>query len=198
MDAEARRALLEHAIRLYGEPAQMDMAVEEMAELTKAICKVKRASCAAEAAAALENAVEEMADVQIMLDQPRIIFHRSTEEIEEAKLERLAGRLHTRYVENGMIREAERGAQPMNKATCRGCGAPIVWIKTPAGKAMPCDPAPVYYKAAPGGKDKIVTTRGEVVSCEIVPGAETTDAGYRPHWATCPQAGQFKKGGTAR
>lgn len=109
IDAEARRALLEHAIRLYGEPAQMDMAVEEMAELTKAICKVKRASCAAEAAAALENAVEEMADVQIMLDQLRIIFHRSTEEIEEAKLERLAGRLHTRYVENGMIREAERG-----------------------------------------------------------------------------------------
>ena len=75
---------------------------------------------------------------------------------------------------------------------------PIVWIKTPAGKAMPCDPAPVYYKAAPGGKDKIVTTRGEVVSCEIVPGAETTDAGYRPHWATCPQAGQFKRGGRAR
>lgn len=62
-------------------------------------------------------------------------------------------------------------------------------------KAMPCDPAPVYYKAAPGGKDKIVTTRGEVVSCEIVPGAEATDAGYRPHWATCPQAGQFKRGG---
>lgn len=86
----------------------------------------------------------------------------------------------------------------MNKATCRGCGAPIVWIKTPAGKAMPCDPAPVYYKAAPGGKDKIVTTRGEVVSCEIAPGGEATDAGYRPHWATCPQAGQFKKGGTAR
>ena len=83
----------------------------------------------------------------------------------------------------------------MNRATCRGCGAPIVWIKTPAGKAMPCDPAPVYYKAAPGGKDKIVTTRGEVVSCEIVPGAEATDAGYRPHWATCPQAGQFKGGG---
>lgn len=83
----------------------------------------------------------------------------------------------------------------MNRATCRGCGAPIVWIKTPAGEAMPCDPAPVYYKAALGGKDKIVTTRGEVVSCEIVPGAEATDAGYRPHWATCPQVGQFKRGG---
>lgn len=95
MDAEARRALLEHAIRLYGEPAQMDMAVEEMAELTKAICKVKRASCAAEAAAALENAVEEMADVQIMLDQLRIIFGRSTAEIEEDKLRRLLRRINS-------------------------------------------------------------------------------------------------------
>lgn len=86
----------------------------------------------------------------------------------------------------------------MNKATCRGCGAPIVWIKTPAGKAMPCDPAPVYYKATPDGKDKVVTTRGEVVSCEIVPGANATDAGYRPHWATCPQADHFKRGGPRR
>nr|UVY08557.1 MAG: hypothetical protein [Bacteriophage sp.] len=67
-----------------------------------------------------------------------------------------------------------------------------MWIKTPAGKAMPCDPAPVYYKATPDGKDKVVTTRGEVVSCEIVPGANATDAGYRPHWATCPQAGTFR------
>lgn len=79
MEKEERTALLTRAIRTYGEPAQIDMAIEEMA------------------------------DVQIMLDQLRIIFHRSTEEVEEAKLERLAGRLHTRYIENGMIREAERG-----------------------------------------------------------------------------------------
>ena len=57
---------------------------------------MKRVSCAAEAKAALENAVEEMADVQIMLDQLRIIFHRSTEEVEEAKLERLKNRLDGR------------------------------------------------------------------------------------------------------
>lgn len=43
--------------------------------------------------------------------------------------------------------------------------------------------------------EKVVTTRGEVVSCEIVPGANATDAGYRPHWATCPQADRFKRGG---
>lgn len=96
MTTEERRALLDRAITAYGAPAQMDMAVEEMAELTKALCKVKRVSCAAEAKAALENAVEEMADVQIMLDQLRIIFHRSTEEVEEAKLERLKNRLDDR------------------------------------------------------------------------------------------------------
>ena len=93
MTAEERRALLDRAITAYGAPAQMDMAVEEMAELTKALCKVKRVSCAAEAKAALENAVEEMADVQIMLDQLRILFGRSTAEAEEYKLERLKKRL---------------------------------------------------------------------------------------------------------
>lgn len=98
MTTEERRALLDRAITTYGAPAQMDMAVEEMAELTKAICKVKRVNCAAEAKAALENAVEEMADVQIMLDQLRIIFGRSTAEAEGYKLERLKKRLDTATV----------------------------------------------------------------------------------------------------
>lgn len=204
MTTEERRALLDRAITAYGAPAQIDMAVEEMAELTKALCKIKRAQAGCEVTAAIGNVVEEMADVQIMLDQLRIIFHRSTEEAEEAKLERLKTVLtaettgKTPASTSGSRSNSQQEVTAMNKATCRGCGAPIVWIKTPAGKAMPCDPAPVYYKAAPGGKDKIVTTRGEVVSCEIVPGGEATDAGYRPHWATCPQAGQFKRGGRAR
>lgn len=204
MTTEERRALLDRAIAVYGAPAQIDMAVEEMVELTKALCKIKRAQAGCEVTAAIGNVVEEMADVQIMLDQLRIIFHRSTEEAEEAKLERLKTVLtaettgKTPASTSGSRSNSQQEVTAMNKATCRGCGAPIVWIKTPAGKAMPCDPAPVYYKAAPGGKDKIVTTRGEVVSCEIAPGGEATDAGYRPHWATCPQAGQFKRGGTAR
>ena len=89
MTTEERRALLDRAITTYGASAQMDMAVEEMAELTKALCKIKRAQAGCEVTAAIGNVIEEMADVQIMLDQLRIIFHRSTEEVEEAKLERL-------------------------------------------------------------------------------------------------------------
>lgn len=77
-------------------PGQMNMAVEEMAEVTKAICKIKRAQAGCEVTAAIGNVIEEMADVQIMLDQLRIIFHRSTEEVEEAKLERLKNRLDGR------------------------------------------------------------------------------------------------------
>ena len=38
MTTEERRALLDRAITAYGAPAQIDMAVEEMAELTKALC----------------------------------------------------------------------------------------------------------------------------------------------------------------
>lgn len=43
MTTEERRALLERAITTYGAPAQMDMAVEEMAELTKS-CSTSSAS----------------------------------------------------------------------------------------------------------------------------------------------------------
>lgn len=95
MTTEERRALLDRAITTYGAPAQMDMAVEEMAELTKALCKIKRAQAGCEVTAAIGNVIEEMADVQIMLDQLRIIFGRSTAEIEEDKLRRLLRRINS-------------------------------------------------------------------------------------------------------
>ena len=122
--AEERRALLDRAITAYGAPAQMDMAVEEMAELTKALCKIKRAQAGCEVTAAIGNAIEEMADVQIMLDQLRLIFARSTDEVEEEKLRRLLGRLNS-YAESNLhkwlngqyepgiwSRTVDAGAQP--------------------------------------------------------------------------------------
>lgn len=86
MTAEERSTLLKRAITTYGTRAQADMAVEEMAELTKAICKTRRAQPGPELAAAVEN-------VRIMLDQLCIIYGVDTSEVEEAKLHRLAGRL---------------------------------------------------------------------------------------------------------
>lgn len=82
----------------------------------------------------------------------------------------------------------------MKTYPCRGCGAPIVWINTPAGKSMPCDPEQVVYWQTPGGSQKIVTPNGEVLSAELEGAQEkATGIGYISHFATCPQAGQFRK-----
>lgn len=101
MDERERRDIMLRAIHRYGEAAQIDMAVEEMAELTKALCKVKRATPGATATATIANVIEEIADVQIMLDQLRLIFARSTDEVEEDKLRRLLGRLNC-YAESNL------------------------------------------------------------------------------------------------
>lgn len=78
---------------------------------------------------------------------------------------------------------------------CKACGAPIVWIKTPGGKSMPCDMRQVVYKAQKGAKEKIVTPNGEVISCTTDPKDlnTATGIGYVPHWGTCPKADSFRK-----
>lgn len=101
MDERERRNIMTRAIQHFGETAQIDMAVEEMAELTKALCKVKRATPGAATTAAIANVIEEIADVQIMLDQLRLIFARSTDEVEEDKLRRLLSRIN-RYEESNL------------------------------------------------------------------------------------------------
>lgn len=79
-------------------------------------------------------------------------------------------------------------------ATCRGCGKPIIWIKTPNGKLMPCDSQPVPYQRLSGSRDKVVTPHGEIISCQIVGDTEPADAfGYIPHWATCRRAADFRR-----
>jgi hypothetical protein len=87
-----REGLLKQAVEHWGQGAQVDMMIEEMSELTKALCKTRRAHSAEAMAKAVANVLEEMADVQIVLDQMKLIFG-SPAEIETRKLERLAERL---------------------------------------------------------------------------------------------------------
>lgn len=82
----------------------------------------------------------------------------------------------------------------MRIGKCRGCGAPIVWIGTPGGKAMPCDANPVVYRERAGASGKIVTPNGEVLSCDLdVDSDEATGIGYVSHFSTCPQAKKFRR-----
>lgn len=52
-------------------------------------------------------------------------------------------------------------------SACGRCGAAIVWVRTPAGKAMPCDARPVYIVEEEGGPEKAVIKGGQVVSCRF-------------------------------
>lgn len=87
----------------------------------------------------------------------------------------------------------ERGKRDMgnNGSYCRKCGQRIVWIKTVAGKHMPCDRVLIPYWIPPRrtGRERFVTEEGKVVAAERSPGARIDGEGYIPHFATCP-AGQ--------
>lgn len=55
---------------------------------------------------------------------------------------------------------------------CKGCGKEIIWLKTKAGKSMPCELE----------KTTIITESGDTVIGRI------------PHWANCPNFKDFKEG----
>jgi hypothetical protein len=79
-------------------------------------------------------------------------------------------------------------------AKCRGCGADIIWIKTPGGKSMPCDPIPVMYWEKAKAPGKVVTPNGEIKNCVFEGDLDkATGVGYISHFSTCPQADRFKK-----
>ena len=82
----------------------------------------------------------------------------------------------------------------MGMGTCRGCGAPIRWIRTQGGKAMPCEPEPVTYWQSATGLYKLIPPNGEVVSASLEGDLQrVTGIGYVSHFATCPKAGKFRK-----
>lgn len=81
-------------------------------------------------------------------------------------------------------------------STCRGCGATIEWIRMKSGKAMPVDPEPVFVEE--GGSQVFVTDEGDTITGRPINPEPTEDkaslaVAFVPHWATCPEAGQFRR-----
>lgn len=87
------KEILKKAINTYGCNGQVDVCIEEMSELTKALIKDRRHN-----GSNVEdwlNIIEEIADVKIMLEQMEMIFNckdRVSEQI-EYKINRLKERL---------------------------------------------------------------------------------------------------------
>lgn len=91
---KARKEIEANALLTYGKEMQIDVAIEEMSELIKALIKDRRLSDKKSS----DNVLEEMADVQIMLDQLKMIFG-GTKKIEWYKLNRLKRRIEQRNKE---------------------------------------------------------------------------------------------------
>lgn len=78
-------------------------------------------------------------------------------------------------------------------STCRSCGSPIRWAKTPSGKRMPLDVEPSRQ-----GNVQLGWVGGEEIA--IVLGRQADIAGcvvggiplYLSHFATCPSAAQHR------
>ena len=79
------------AIARYGNEAQISQGIEEMAELIQAVNKFRRKPVIEN----LENIAEEIVDVEIMLEQYKIIYAANpiVEKLKNQKLQRLASRL---------------------------------------------------------------------------------------------------------
>ncbi len=85
------------ALKTYGAEAQTRMVFEEMAELQKELCKNARG------ADNVDDIAEEIADVQIMLEQ-MIVLHDCRGEVEDhwlEKMARLLDRLEEKRKEDG-------------------------------------------------------------------------------------------------
>lgn len=82
--------VLRLAIKTYGGDKQAQMCIEEMAELTQAICKWKRNGFVV-----TDNLIEEIADVEIMIKQMRIQFdlNGAIDRVKFTKIARLNDRI---------------------------------------------------------------------------------------------------------
>ena len=68
-DYEERRKLYTKALEKWGADSQVDMLIEEMAELTQALLHIRRAN----KKVTVEELSDEIADVEIMLEQVKVI-----------------------------------------------------------------------------------------------------------------------------
>lgn len=95
---EERLKIYDEATNLWGLVAQYDQCIEEMAELTVAINKYKRKVIYGEykdSSKIIENLVEELADVQICMEQMQFFFKDyNIDEVVERKMQKFLSQIN--------------------------------------------------------------------------------------------------------
>lgn len=81
----------------------------------------------------------------------------------------------------------------MTTSACRSCSAPIRWARTPKGKMIPLDAEPNR-----DGRIRLGHIGGEEVALVLTDPAEIAAAEfegelYVSHFATCPQARDWRR-----
>ena len=77
---------------------------------------------------------------------------------------------------------------------CRACRAPMVWAKTENDRSMPLDPLPVE-----GGNVVVLRDVGTTLIVKVLGEPSLLDEHASPtvryvtHFATCPEAGKFRR-----
>jgi hypothetical protein len=78
-------------------------------------------------------------------------------------------------------------------SACRSCRAPLVWVRSEDGNKMPLDAEP-YVGDEPGGLFVLRDgSYGETVALAVPPDAFPDEPLYRTHFATCPNADEWRK-----
>ena len=94
------KQLLERVITANGMNKQLDVAIAELSELIQAICKIKRRDFPSNESFAVKgNLAEEMADVEIVLAELKLMFDNEDDvkEWKDYKLDKLEKRLNEKY-----------------------------------------------------------------------------------------------------
>ena len=97
MTREERNVLYKRAVEKWGEEGQLDQLIEEMAELTIAINKVKRAQkfIAQKKEGVMENFYEELADVKLCLEQMEYMFgQKNVDDMLDIKIQKFLKQLN--------------------------------------------------------------------------------------------------------
>ena len=94
--------VINRMLERFGEDSQIDVAIEEMSELTKELIKYKRSKLhfRERQASSREHVIEEISDVLFMFEYLKMIFGISEAEIER-QIKIKAGRTKERYLNNG-------------------------------------------------------------------------------------------------
>ena len=133
-DVQHETDVFKDAIEVFGEDAQILMVFEEMAELQKELCKWMRNGNSVELT---HNIAEEIADVEIMLDQMKLIFDcvGLSQGYRREKVARLSGRIEK--IKKNRTDEAE-GKNESHRRTqeTNGCPADKTLTKSALGRGF--------------------------------------------------------------